>query len=104
MDLTDRQSILSMGYREVQKDYFLKPIAFQLISIEINRDKPLISNWFKAKDGIETLLWNSDEYNGEDSMIDWIRCFESTTRLDIHTGVNTSYHFLLPEQALDIYE
>jgi hypothetical protein len=102
MDLTDKQSMLSMGYREAQKDYFLKPIGFQLITIEINRDKPLISNWFKAKDGIETLLWDSDEYNKEDSILDWIKCFESNTRLNIHSAVNTSYNFLLPEQALDL--
>lgn len=99
--MSKEEALLSMGYRRVKTDIYAKPIGFQFITVEL-KPVPLISNWFKGADGVDTMLWNTDTYTEEDIFIDWIKAYESTTRLDVHSCVNTKFHFLTLEQKLEL--
>lgn len=96
-----KEALVSMGYRCVKNDIYAKPIGFQFITVEL---KPvlLISNWFKDANGVKTMLWDTSEYDGEGTFLDWIKGYESNTRLNVHTGVNTEFHFLTLEQKLEL--
>ena len=71
--MSKEEALLSMGYRRVKADTYAKPIGFQLITVEL-KPVPLISNWFKGADGVDTMLWDTYTYTeDEDIFLDWIK-------------------------------
>ena len=94
-----KRAALSMGYRELRENLFLKPVGFSALIIDISNLK--MFSVFKANG--KMAIWNSEDLNEnwiEEEYLDLIKTFE---RENIYTGYEDSeFHFLTPEQTINL--
>lgn len=104
-EITD--SLIRMGYRELYKGKYAKPVACNLFTFEI--DKMLWTNWFKrTKEKDQLLIWNSEEFTEKDkewkdhtleeAFLAWLKMTEGLTRLDYNGNTYSNFEFNTPEE------
>lgn len=98
-------ALTKMGYRKMKEGVWGKPIGFQLLTYE--EDKDLLTNWFLSPTN-KSCIWNTGIIKGKESNITeidalrQIKCFEVYTKLDIHTNSETTLEFANLEQVIDL--
>jgi len=92
-----KRDLLSMGYRLMKPGVWGKPFGYHLLVFE--EDKMLLSNWFIGNG--ETHLWNTLQCHEDISLLDSIKSFEASTKVDGHSNSQSQFHFLTPEQHLE---
>lgn len=91
-----RKELLSMGYREAQKDKWLKPVGYHLFIFDTQTKS--WSNWFQAK---ELALWNEHFFEGtEDEFITFLKRSESDTKTNSFMPMGN--HFLTRVQQIEL--
>jgi len=96
------RELIKMGYRQLRKDVWAKPVAFHLFLFEM--DKMLWTNFFKgAKDGSFN-IWNSEKYkekdwevDGKSSFLLFLKYTEQYTKIDVR-NVDSEFEFMTEEE------
>jgi len=94
--------LIKMGYRQLRKDVWAKPVAFHLFLFEM--DKMLWTNFFKGpKDG-DFNIWNSEKYkekdwevDGKSSFLLFLKYTEQYTKIDVR-NVDSEFEFMTDEK------
>lgn len=76
-------NLLSLGYRETKKDIFAKPVGFNLLTYELNRN--IFTNWIIGKNG-ETLIYEENVF-AEEGIYNFLKFIK-------YCEVYTTYHAL----------
>lgn len=83
--------LYSMGYREMEKNVFGKPIAYSIFIVVLKENEIVWSNRFKNNE--EFYVWDTDIISKEDFTIDFIKDCENETNISFHDNCNTSFEF-----------
>jgi len=95
------RELIKMGYRQLRKDVWAKPVAFHLFLFEM--DKMLWTNFFKgANDSMQ--IWNTETYiekdwevDGKSSFLLFLKYTEQYTRSDTR-NVDSEFEFMTEEE------
>lgn len=90
-----------MGYRQLRKGVWAKPVAFHLFFFET--DKMLWTNFFKGANDT-MLVWNTETYKEKDWEVDgkpnfllFLKYTEQYTRIDTR-NVDSEFEFMTEEE------
>ncbi len=99
--LTVRQALQAMGYREMKPGTWGKPVGFVLFTFE--EDTNTLTNWFRAVTG-EVMVYNANKLTPDaveryGSPLYQIKEFECFARTDV-SGVNSQFEFMTLEEVV----
>lgn len=86
-----------MGYRENQKEKWLKPVGYHLFSFEESTKN--WCNWFQGR--TEILLWDQFTFEGaDDEFLDFLKQTEANTKTNSFTEMDNN--FLTRTQQMEL--
>lgn len=100
------RELIKMGYRQLRKDVWAKPVAFHLFMFET--DKMLWTNFFKGANDGALCIWNSETYkekdwevDGKSSFLLFLKYSEQYTKIDIR-NVDSEFEFITNEETYNL--
>lgn len=86
-ELTNRESLIAMGYREMHAGKWAKPIGYQLFTFDEKSGK--FHNWFKDIQG-KICVWESYTYVDGD-LLKQLKDWETWTKHDLFCNGHSNF-------------
>lgn len=94
-----KKAALFMGYREISKDKFLKPVGHSCLAIRT--DTLEFVSFFKANG--EVHVWSSGTFDGDCTVEDYIEVIKDFETYKLHLAFESSnFHFVTSEQLIEL--
>lgn len=95
-----KKVLLSMGYRQIKKDVYGKPVAMNLFMFEINT--LIWTNWFVGRNK-QQLIWESNLYEPDETVEnDFIKFLKHTEAYTRISDKESQYEFLSLTEMIDL--
>jgi hypothetical protein len=97
MKLELKQALRKMGYRHMGKGVWGKPVAYHLLTVQVEKEKVRFTNYFKGVQD-KVLVWESKVLDAEDYEAS-LKLGEYATRTDVGQPYHSSsFGFLTREE------